>query len=486
MKKKVIIIVIVILLVCIGSIYAMSKMFLGRMKSAGPGMVVRVETISTGNLNEFISAPGQVEPETSVNISARVSAKITELPFEEGDRVYMEDLDASPAVTGSVVARLDSKDLESALASTIARFKAQETQLEVSKANLSSKKAQLAGTKSSLDKAKRDFERQQQLFGSKDISQSAFDDSKQTYEGLQSQYDAAMHGIKADELGLEVSGYNLEASQAQIDEAREALSHTTIIAPMDGIITRLNVEVGEIMTGSNYNAGTVLMTIADLSKMLLVAQVDETDIGKLKVGQDAEIRVKAFWNEVFKGTVDNIALMHTMGPSGTKYFRTEIVIHGDVSKLYSGLTADVDIFTEKHDGIIKVPSQAVLGRKVDDIPLDIRDNNPNVDTKKNDVMVVYRMVDGKSVVTPVTIGPGDLTHIIIESGLSEEDKIVIGPYKILEGLRHDQAVRDEREVEAEKKEKEKKKKDKGDKDGDEEKDDEDASASDEEKEIKSE
>jgi hypothetical protein len=95
---------------------------------------------------------------------------------------------------------------------------------------------------------------------------------------------------------------------------------------------------------------------------------------------------------------------------------------------------------------------------VDDLPLDIRDNNPIVDPNKSDVYVVYRYIDDKTVVTPVEIGPSDMTHVIIKSGISEGDKIVVGPYKILEGLKHDQKIRDERQVEAEKKKKEEEKK----------------------------
>ena len=104
---------------------------------------------------------------------------------------------------------------------------------------------------------------------------------------------------------------------------------------------------------------------------------------------------------------------------------------------------------------MKVPSQAVLGRQVDDIPAQIRENNANVDTKKKYATVVYRVVDDKTVVTPVTIGKSDATHTIIISGISEEDKLVVGPYKVLEGIKHDQKVEDEKEKK-EKEEKDKK------------------------------
>ena len=124
----------------------------------------------------------------------------------------------------------------------------------------------------------------------------------------------------------------------------------------------------------------------------------------------------------------------------------------------------MDIETTKHENVINVPSQAVLGRSVDSLPLKIRENNPNVDTEKTFTPVVYRYIDEKAVVTPVKIGPSNLTHTVILSGIEEGEQIIIGPYKELEGLSHDKKVRDEREVEAEKdKNKKDKKKSEGSK-----------------------
>jgi HlyD family secretion protein len=213
---------------------------------------------------------------------------------------------------------------------------------------------------------------------------------------------------------------------------------------MDGVVTRLNAEVGEmVIYGTMNNPGTVICEVADLSKMLLVAQVDEADIGKLEVGQKAKVYVQAYGEEEFAGTVDTIALMHSMGLGGTKYFRTEIMLEPSEKQLFSGLTAHVDIETRRHKDAIKVPTQAVLGRPTDDIPPDIRDNNPLVNKDKAFATVVYRFIDGKAVVTPVRIGAMDMTHTIVLEGLSQGEKIITGPYKVLESLKHDQLVKDE-------------------------------------------
>lgn len=398
----------------------------GKKKGGEKAVDVRVTEVQTGRLVEIVSAPGEIEPRTSVNISAKVSARVTELPFEEGEEVQGEDPNSA-----SIIVRLDSKDLESRLRSTEARYKAQMAQIEV-------QEAQLAAERANLRLKQQEYERQEQLYQTKDISLSDFDQAEAAYE-------AAKHGIRAQELSLMVARHNLESQKAQVAEARENIEYTVIRAPMSGTITRINTEVGETVTGTIQNAGTVIMTIADLSEMLLVAQVDEADIGNLAVGQEAIIRVQAYWDREFKGTVEHIALTHDRSNSGAKYFRTEIRIHGDVSDLFCGLTADVDINTRKHEEVLVIPSQAVLGRKVDDIPLEIRENNPNVDMNKTDALVVFRLIDGKAVITPVTISASDMTHIIIKSGLEKGDRVIIGPYKELEQLKHDKKVRDEQE-----------------------------------------
>jgi HlyD family secretion protein len=451
-KKSRIIIITVVAAVFAFSIFGM--MVAGKIKASGNAAVVRVEHPQRGELLEFVSAPGEIEPKTNVEISAKISARITDLPYDEGARVTHGDPNANPPVPASVLVRLDAKDLESQLLSAQAARSAQAAQIEVEKARLAGQKASLVGLEASLKQAERDLERQKGLLDTKDISQAAFDQAKLALDDLKAQYESAIHTLQAADLNLVVLKHNLEAADARISQAEEALSYTTITSPIDGVVTRLNAEVGElVMTGTMNNPGTVIIEVADLSKMLVVAQVDEADVGKLKVGQKATVHVDAFPDQEFTGVVDSIALAHSMSRTMTKYFRTEILLDTADQKLYSGLTAHVDIETRKHTDVLKVPTQAVLGRETDSLPLKIRENSPHVDTAKAYATVVYRYVDGKAVVTPVKIGQSDLTHTIILSGITEEDKIVVGPYKQLENIKHDQKIRDERELDS-KKEKE--------------------------------
>ena len=450
MKKSRIIIIVILVIVVV--VAGMGMVVKTKMKGSSKPTTVRIENAQSGELIEFVSAPGEIEPKTNVEISAKVSARIIALPYDEGDEVTCGDPNANPPVPASVLVRLDAKDLETRLTSAEAGRAAQVAQIEVEKARIASQESNLTGLTASLDQAERDLKRQRGLLESKDIAQATFDQAQARYDELKAQLESARHTLESAKLNLEVLKHNLEVADAGIEQANEALSHTVITSPIDGVVTRLEAEVGEmVIMGTMNNPGTVILEVADLSTMLLVAQVDEADVGKLAVGQKATVHVQAFPDEEFKGVVDSIALKHRLSTTATKYFRTEILLEGDVKKLYSGLTAHVDIETIKHENVLNVPSQAVLGRPNDSLPLEIRENSAHVDMSKTYATVVYRYVDGKAVVTPVKIGQSNLTHTVIESGITGEDKIVVGPYKVLESIKHDQKIQDEREAEAERK-----------------------------------
>jgi len=430
--------------------------------SDGPkGEAVRVEKPVKGVLVEMVNAPGWVEPRTWVAISARTSARIIDMPYDEGATVTKGDPDAKAPVPPSVLVKLDATDLEAELKSAEARRAAQAAQIEVEKIRLDSQRSQLVATDATLLKAKQDLDRSSELLKSRYVAQSDFDQARTHYDEVKAQRESADQAIKAGEMNLLVFQHNLVAADAEITRARDQLSYTVITSPIDGVVTRRNAKVGElVMTGTMNNPGTVILEVADLSQMLLVVQVDEADIGGIRVGQRANVRIHTYGEKEFHGTVESIALTHDTTNSGAKYFKTKILLDKTDKPIYSGLTADVDILTEKHEDILKVPSQAILSRPVDGLPLSIRDNCPCVDKKKTFATCVYRFCDGKAVVTPVTAGPSDQTHTIVEAGVSPNDLIIVGPYKVLDGLANDQKVQDEREIEK-KKDAEKAKAEKG-------------------------
>ena len=421
----------------------------GAFGTGDGGTVVRVDPVVRGELVEFVSASGEVEPRTKVSISARVVARINELPLREGDRVSRGDPDADPPVPGSLLVRFDDKELRAALDSVKARYAAQEAERVVAQARINAQESQVQVQRVTLADAQRDLRRQLQLFETKDVSQSVVDTAQARVDQLLAQLTAAEHSLAAQKSELNVLKHNLEAADAEIKRAEDNLSYARIYSPIDGVVTKVEAEVGELaMVGTMNNPGTVLLEVADLSKMLLVARVDESSIAQVKVGQKAKVRMQAYGDTVFEGVVDMVALRYSEERlTNTKHFECEILLKTDGRQIPSGLDGDAEIETNRLENVLKVPSQCVVGRPVESLPADVRER-PEVDKTKTVASVVYRFVDGKAVVTPVAVGPSDVTHTVIKSGLSETDRVIAGPYKVLEQIQHDWRVKDEKNAPA--------------------------------------
>ncbi len=445
MKTAIIVVVTIVLtLVAAGAIMGVAR---GKDGDAAETKQVRVEKPERGDLTEFVDAQAEVQPRTKVAIRGRVSARIVELPFEEGDHVSKGDPGTAPPVPASVLVRLNAADLEAGLASAEAQRAAQAAQIEVEKSRIAAQKAGIEGTRASLSQARRDLERQRSLLATRDVSQATVDALQSTVETLEAELDAAAHSLKAAELNLVVLDHRLKAADAEIARARDNLTYTTITSTIDGVVTRVYAEVGELVVpGTMNNPGTVIMEVADLSEMLLVARVDETDVGRVRPGQLAHARIQTSPDETIDGSVESVALIHDVGGYGTRYYQTEILLDTEGHRVFCGASADVKIEAEQHKDVLKLPSQCVLERPVDDLPVEVREGNANVDMEKTYATVVYRVADGKAAITPVRIGPSDETHTTIEAGLSEDDAVIAGPYKVLESIAHEDKVQDEREA----------------------------------------
>jgi len=342
--------------------------------------------------------------------------------------------------------RLDDKDLQSNLRSAQARRDAQAAQLQVGKMRLATQESAMVGTRALLEDARRTLERDQELARSRTIAQSELDQAQCSVDKLQADLEAAENSLKADRMALEVLQHQLASAEAEVARCKDDLANTMIVSPIDGTVTRLAAEVGELaVMGTMNNPGTEILRVADLSRMLLVAQIDEADIGAVEAGQNAKIRIQAYGEKVFSGKVQSVALINSIsGINRSKCYETKILIDTQGQQIFSGLTAEVEIQTKRHDNVLRLPSQAVLGRRVDDLPWQIRDKNPTIDQAKSITPVVYRCVNGKAVVTPVKIGAANATQTIILEGLNDDDVVVVGPYKVLEQLRHEQKLEDEK------------------------------------------
>jgi HlyD family secretion protein len=376
---------------------------------------VRIDPVERGQVVRIVSAPGTVEPKTKVQISAQVVARVVALPFREGDEVKK----------GDVVVRLDAEDLVAALESTKASLKGEEARLE--------------GLKAELANAESDLGRTRGLFETKDVSKASLDSAESAYLRAKSAVKQSEHAI--------------EIAKSTIVRAQKDLDHTVITAPMDGIITKLNAEVGELVVmGTLNNAASVILEIADLSTMLVKAKVDEANIAPVQIGQNSKVYITAYPDRVFTGKVELVGLKKDIDKDGTGYFETEVLIHQDKGdRLRSGLTANVEIEVETFPGVLKIPSQAIVDRRVDELPREMVDGNACVDKTKVFARVVYVIKDGKARAIPVSIGSSDPTHTVIVAGAAEGDRVITGPYKVLASLKNDQEVAEQAKASDQKK-----------------------------------
>jgi HlyD family secretion protein len=388
------------------------------------GTKVRIEKVAEHPLVETISAPGEIIPNVKVDISAEVSARILDLPFRDGERV----------TKGQVVVRLDDRQILAAMQSAIARRDGEKHRLDA-------ELARIKGPQSALENAKVYLERQRSLFETGDIAKQFLDDAEARVRDLEATVNATQHNISVIESSL-------AAAEADISQAQEAVDKTTITAPMDGMITMLNAEIGElVMVGTMNNAGTVIMTIGDLSKVKMNAKVNEADIARVLRDQIAHVRINAYRDEVFAGRVIKVPLQRSndmlSGGGGGGYFKVEVEIEPrEGLQILSGLACNVDIEIATHTGLA-VPSQAVLDRNVDDVPSDVAQDNPLVDRQRRTTSVLFRVVEGKAIMTPVKTGPSNLSSTMIVAGIKIGDEIITGPYKVLEKLKHGDRVADE-------------------------------------------
>ena len=391
------------------------------------GTKVRSELVKTAKLIETVKAPGKIEPRTKVEVSAEIASRIESLPFREGDEVHK----------GDMIVKLDDREFKASLASAKARSAGEEYRLH-------SEQARLAGLLSTYSFAQKQLERQQALFDSGDLPRKDLDNAQERTEDLKSQIDAAKFAISVIESSL-------EAAKAEMDRSSDSLSKTIITAPMDGVVTALNAEVGEVvLMGTMNNPGTVIMTIADLSRMLLKAEVSEADIAKVAMGQSARVHINAYRELNFSGTVTQIALQRTepreavaaSASTTTGYFEAEIEIDLQGKRILSGLQANVDIEIASHEGLL-LESQSIVDRPIEELPDQVKTSNALVDPAHKTTTVVFRIVNNKAVCTPVKRGPSDDTHSVVLAGLNEGDVAVVGPFKVLEKIKHDELLEDE-------------------------------------------
>jgi len=375
---------------------------------------ISTEIVEQRDIVEIVVASGKIQPEVEIKLSPDVSGEVVELNVKEGDEVK----------EGDILAVIDPELYKSSYAQVVASSNTQ-------RANLANSKARQKQAEASFIQAEQDYNRNKSLWEDKAISQAE-------YEAAEAQYQIAIADLDASKQSVIASQYTLMSSLASVKEAGENLSKTTIVAPADGTISMLNVEMGERVSGaSQFSAGTEIMRIANLNSMEVKVSVNENDIIRVKNGDTAFVEVDAYLNRKFKGVVTEIANSASVSGAATDQvtsFDVSIRIlrssyldlisedKPNASPFRPGMSATVEIQTSKVSNVLCIPVQAVTTRE----DLSMTNDTTKVSEDVQEYVFVYK--DGTVQLTEVKTGVQDNLYIQIISGVKKEAEIVVAPY----------------------------------------------------------
>ena len=407
--------------------------FIGKRQGwIGQGDVEEVifDKVQKRTIIEKVSASGDIQPEIEVKLSPDVAGEIIELNVEEGDSV----------VSGQLLIKIRPDNFESAVERTQANLNQQ-------LANLADAKAKLSRAKAQFERSKLEYERNKKLADQKVISDSDFEIAEVNFK-------VASHDLESALQNVEAAKFIVQSSRATVAEAKENLRLTSVIAPMSGIVSKLSVEKGERVVGTQQMAGTEMLRIADLRQMEVLVNVNENDIVRISLGDTAIIDVDAYayLDKEFKGLVSQIANTANakISSDAVTEFQVRIrILNSSFKQLEEienrrypfkpGMTASVDIITDRKGNVLSVPLAAVTMRNPTDT-LDRKDGN-TLGSDGELVEVVFRRSDNKAYLTPVKTGISDFDYIEISTGLSEGQEIISGPFQsVSKKLEHNDRV----------------------------------------------
>jgi HlyD family secretion protein len=382
MKKKIIIGLIVLVAIAL-------IIFFNLRANREKSIKVKVEEVKKQNLTSIISASGEVKPRKNVNISAHIPGRVVKIGVKEGQYVKKGDL----------LLKLDSTQYEA--------------NVERDKATISSLQADFIQAEAKLKRDKQAYERAKSLHKEQLISDEQLENAKTQYEISLANVQAIKHRI--------------EQAKASLQSSLDNLNKTIYHSPIDGVITSLRIEEGEVViTGTMNNPGTILMTIADLSVMEVEVEVDETDVVNVEVGQEAEVKVDAFPDLIIKGEVTEVGSsaltkLGTARAEEAKDFKVVITLINPPKNLKPGLSASADIITARKENVLAIPISALVLREDKE--------------KKKEIEGVYIVKNGRAYFQSVEKGIMGEMMLEIKSGLKEGQKVVVGPYSALRQLK---------------------------------------------------
>lgn len=361
---------------------------------------VTVDKVKKQNLTAIVSASGEIKPKKNVNISAHIPGRIVKIGVKEGEVVK----------AGDFLLKLDSTQYEA--------------NAERDRALIQSYRAELIKAEARLKRDESYYERQKNLFDEQLISREQLEQAKVQLDISKAQYDSIV--------------FQIQQAEASLKSTLDNLNKTVYTSPIDGIITSLRVEEGEVaIIGTMNNPGTILMTIADLSIMEVEVEVDETDVVQVQIGQPAEVRVDALPGQTIKGKVTEIgssAIQKLTATQESKDFKVIITLENPPPTLKPGLSASADIIVAEKKDVLAVPISSLV----------LREKEGEDETKKTtEEEGVYVVKAGRVEFRPVAKGiMGEMT-IEIKSGLQEGDEIVAGPYSALRELKDGKLIKAE-------------------------------------------
>ncbi len=385
---------------------------------------VQVQEVTKRNIIEKVSANGKIQPETDVKISPEVSGKILEIKVKEGDAVKEGDL----------LMVLNPDLLEASVSRAAAS-------LNTSKANLANAKARLAQAEAQFINAEQSYQRSQRLYADNVISTAEMDQAESSYQTALAEKTAALESVNA-------ARYNVRSAEATRKEASDNLGRTSIYAPNDGIITALQVEVGETVLGTIQMAGTEVMRVSNLDIMEVDVEVNESDIVRVTLGDTADVEVDAYQDKVFIGLVTEIANAASNATSistdQVTNFSVKIRIlpssyedilsanESLVSPFRTGMSATVDIRTARKNGALTIPIEAVTTRtdttRTESFQEKMERKKQSKDEDMEPITCVFLQDAGEARIQAVTTGIQDNKYIEVLTGLSEGQEVIVGPY----------------------------------------------------------
>ena len=390
------------------------------------GVTVNVEGVKARDLEAVVSASGKIQPKRSVNISADTMGRVTDLAAEEGDRIEK----------GQFLLQIDPRNLRSAVQRSeasmlVARSSADQLQVALESARVSAKQAE-------------DANRRQQDLWARGLT------TKELVEQAEATLKMRQADLRSQEQNIKTQQARMQQENASLESARYDLSKVRIESPIKGIVTKRNIEEGEtVVIGTMNNAGTVLLTIADMSIIEAEVEVDETDIPSVKFGQVAKITIDAIPGKTFTGKVTEIgnSPIATTGTASTQAtnFKVVVTLDTEIPEVRPGFTCTAEITTATRKNVVSVPIQATTVREmvVDDKGEVVREKDdtskrpragavqaselkPGESRKELEGVFVVR--DNKALFMPVKTGIAGDKYFEVLSGVKDGDNVVVGPF----------------------------------------------------------